>query len=106
MPYELKGTNYTEIFNETCVLIVGYLLFIFTDFVDSLECRGYAGYAIIAIICLNFGGIILLQVFQMFKNLKSACKRFKGSRFWIKFTKKMLSASPKSETIIIAKKAP
>jgi hypothetical protein len=60
LPYESRGTNFTEIFNEGCVLIVGYILFIFTDFVDSLECRGYAGYAIIAIISLNFGGNIVL----------------------------------------------
>lgn len=32
-PYEEPATNKTEIFNECCVLMAGYLLFIFTDFV-------------------------------------------------------------------------
>ena len=38
-PFEDRQTNNNEIFNEGCVLIVGYLLFIFTDFVVSLDCK-------------------------------------------------------------------
>jgi hypothetical protein len=80
-PFDERQTNYTEIFNEGCVLIVGYLLFIFTDFVDSLDYKKYAGYAIICIIALNFGGNILLQVVQMCSNIPRAFRRLRNSRF-------------------------
>jgi hypothetical protein len=86
-PFNERQTNYTEIFNESCVLIVGYLLFIFTDFVDSLDYKKYAGYAIICIIALNFGGNILLQVVQMCSNIPKAFKRLKNSRFCRRYFK-------------------
>jgi hypothetical protein len=57
--------------------MIGYLLFVFTDFVDSLEYRNYAGFVIIGVIGLNFGGNILLQVIQMCKNLKLGWRRLR-----------------------------
>lgn len=86
-PFEERQTNYTEIFNEGCVLIVGYLLFIFTDFVDSLDYKKYAGYAIISIISLNFGGNILLQVVQMCSNIPRAFKMLRNSRLCRRYLK-------------------
>ena len=86
-PFEERQTNYTEIFNEGCVMIVGYLLFIFTDFVDSLEYKKYAGYAIISIISVNFGGNILLQVVQMCSNIPRAFKMLRNSRFCRRYFK-------------------
>ena len=38
-PYEDPFTNKNEIFNEICVLVVGYHLFVFTDFVEDLKIK-------------------------------------------------------------------
>ena len=87
-PFYERQTNFTEIFNEGCVLIVGYLLFIFTDFVDSLDCKKYAGYAIISIIAVNFGGNIVLQVVQMCQNIPKVFNRVRNSQFCRRYFKK------------------
>ncbi len=38
-PYEDRGTNNNEIFNEGCILAASYTLFAFTDFVDYLDSK-------------------------------------------------------------------
>lgn len=74
-PYEEPATNKTEIFNECCVLMTGYLIFIFTDFVESPEMRNRGGFGIIAVIGLNFGVNILLQVIQMAYSIPKSIRR-------------------------------
>ena len=59
-PYEDPFTNKNEIFNEACVLLSSYQLFIFTDYVSSLEIKNITGYLMIATILLNFGTNILI----------------------------------------------
>jgi len=62
MPFDDRQTNYMEIFNECCILAIGYILFIFTDFVMSIDIKVVAGMAIICVIGLNFGVNIIVQV--------------------------------------------
>ena len=61
-PYEERATNSNEIFNELCVLTCSYLLFVFTDFVDSLKTNEIFGYILIGVIFVNFSVNILIQV--------------------------------------------
>lgn len=62
-PYETPQANKSEIFNEACVLAAGYHLFIFTDFVDSLQIKETGGNGIVAVILSNFGINLALQLY-------------------------------------------
>lgn len=53
-PYIEKYNNRLEIFNEFCIIIMGYQLVMFTDFVDDENTKYYSGYTLIGIIGLNF----------------------------------------------------
>jgi hypothetical protein len=68
-PYEDLSTNYNEIFNELCVLSVGYQLFIFTDFVDSIPIKEKVGLGLITSILVNFGVNLLLQLFASLRKI-------------------------------------
>ena len=59
-PYEDSLTNMNEIFNEVCVMLSAYQLFVFTDYVDSLAIKNQFGFLMIGTILLNFGVNILL----------------------------------------------
>jgi hypothetical protein len=83
-PYEDPFTNKNEIFNEACVLLSSYQLFIFTDYVTSLEVKKITGYLMIATILLNFGTNIIIQVGSALCTLPRACRRIKNSQFWRK----------------------
>lgn len=54
-PYQDPFTTRVELFNECCILLVGYQLFVFTDFVDSPEVKSLCGYLMIGSVLLNFG---------------------------------------------------
>jgi hypothetical protein len=59
-PYEDPFTNNNEIFNEACVLLSSYQLFVFTDYVSDANIKKYTGYLMIGTILLNFGTNILI----------------------------------------------
>ena len=59
-PYQDSLTNMNEIFNEVCVMLSAYQLFVFTDYVDSLAIKNQFGFLMIGTILLNFGVNILL----------------------------------------------
>ena len=60
-PYNDSTTNYVEIFNEWCILLSSYPLFVFTDYVSDKQIREIAGYLMIGIILLNFLVNLLIQ---------------------------------------------
>ena len=53
-PFEEPRLNKIEIFNEMCILGNSYLLFVFTDFVDSQRMKDIAGYFMILFTMGNF----------------------------------------------------
>ena len=77
-PYEDPHTNLNEIFNESCVLLSAYQLFVFTDFVDSLQMKNLFGFGMIATILLNFGVNILIQIISALSILPKVCKWLKS----------------------------
>lgn len=77
-PYDSLATNYNEIFNEACVLLFSYQLFIFTDFVSSIEVKAKMGYLMIFTILMNFGVNILIQLIHGLSLLPRACRGFKN----------------------------
>ena len=52
-PFVKKLMNYQDIMNEAIVLICGYHMFVFTDWVDSDNTRFTMGYSLIGFIILN-----------------------------------------------------
>ncbi len=52
-PYDSRRINMIELFNEYTILVAGYHLFIFTDFVEDEQQKWNAGWSIIALIVVN-----------------------------------------------------
>jgi hypothetical protein len=52
-PFEIPLLNRIEVFNECCILIAGYHLFSFTDFVSDSEIKYKMGWSIIGITIIN-----------------------------------------------------
>ena len=88
-PYKDPMTNLNEIFNECCVLLTAYQLFVFTDFVDSIDMKIFFGYCMIGTILMNFGVNILIQLITGLKLLSKVFKRFRQHS--IKYLSKKIS---------------
>jgi|LauGreDrversion4_2_1035121.scaffolds.fasta_scaffold65978_2 hypothetical protein len=58
-PYEEPALNRSEIFNEICVLLTGYQLIVYSDFVKSEKMKSSFGYWMIGTVIFNFGVNIL-----------------------------------------------
>lgn len=52
-PFEDVKMNRIEIFNESTILLSGYHLIFFTDFLPNVEFQYMAGYSMIAVTLLN-----------------------------------------------------
>ena len=59
-PFEDTSLQRNEIFNEICVIVVSYQLFIFTDLIDDLKTKEQFGYLLISSIFFNFGINIMI----------------------------------------------
>ena len=66
-PFESNFDNNKEIFNEICILIVSYSLFIFTDFSMEIDLKNNFGYILISIVIVN----ILVNGFFIVKTILS-----------------------------------
>lgn len=55
--------NKLEMFNETCILIVSYHLFLFTDFVINAEIRYALGWSLIGVTLSNISINMLVILF-------------------------------------------
>jgi hypothetical protein len=51
-PFKVDINNQIEIFNEICIMAIGYILIMFTDYV-GVESRYNGGWALIIIIIMN-----------------------------------------------------
>ena len=59
-----------EVFNELCILLVSYILIIFSDYVDSAQPKTQGGFFIIGIVFLNFIVNLLIMAIGMIGKLK------------------------------------
>lgn len=67
-PY--AGTQQTmEVLNESCLLLTGYSLLLFTDWSPTYALQEIAGYFFIVILCGNFAINALVQCGQMLRKL-------------------------------------
>lgn len=76
-PYSDPFSNANEIFNEMCVLAVAYQLFVFTDFVDSVEIKDQVGLSLIAVILGNFGINLGIQLYNTIRMLPRTIRKIK-----------------------------
>jgi hypothetical protein len=58
-----------EVLNETCLLITGYSLLLFTDWSPTYAYQESAGYSFIVLLCTNFAINALVQCAQMLRKL-------------------------------------
>jgi len=69
-PFESRGSNNNEAFNELCILSCSYTLFMFTDYNLNFEVREIAGFVLIGLILLNFIVNLTVQLMELFINSK------------------------------------
>ena len=73
-----------ETFNELCLLVASYHLFIFTDFVPDSDIHYQAGWSLIAQTVLNIAGNVIVLMRENYLQLKAlailACKKLRGLR--------------------------
>jgi hypothetical protein len=74
-PFETPLLNYMEVFNEVCVLIATYHLFLFTDFVPDPELRYSIGWSIIGVTIVNIIVNMLVMFWSTLKQLRLMFKK-------------------------------
>lgn len=79
-PFERKIVNYMESFNEVCIILLTVTFYAFTMHYDDSRTKWIAGWAVIAIIALNFAINLLLMIFDIFIALKEAYINWRNKR--------------------------
>jgi hypothetical protein len=69
IPYEDPSHHYLEVFNESCILVIGYFLLGFTDLTDDPGIKYNCGWLFIAFFIANSSVNILFIVNQERKNV-------------------------------------
>ena len=77
MPLEKTSMNYIEIFNESTILICGYIMPAFTDFLDNPDIKNYSGFAIISMVLLNLLVNIMLIIKEKIHDLIKTIRKLK-----------------------------
>jgi hypothetical protein len=92
LPFEERGQNALEIFNESCFIACSYSLLLLTDFMPDKARQYNVGWALVAITCLNILVNLSLIVYAMFLTAKRAirkawikCKTGKAKKSSIKY---------------------
>ena len=87
-PFETPLLNYMEVFNEVCVLIATYHLFLFTDFVPDPELRYSIGWSIIGVTIVNIIVNMLVMFWSTLKQLRLMFKKLAAHYLWWKEARK------------------
>ena len=76
-PFENPVLNKMEIFNEICIIVVGYHLILFTDYAPDEDTQYKGGWSIIGITVLNI--VVNMGVMMVFtvRKIKLKFKRFR-----------------------------
>lgn len=69
-PYESRGANRVEVFNEVTILLVALHLYTFTEFVPYAELQTYSGYSLICVVLIN---VLYHLVCMVAITLRSMC---------------------------------
>ena len=72
--------DYLAIFNEAILLVISYLLFLYTEYVPDPEMRYKFGNIMLYLLYINFGVNLLLLIFEIMRLLKKEFLRFKSHR--------------------------
>ena len=68
-PLDSVRGNFMEIFNEGCVLVCGYHLLLFTDFVEDPETKWRAGWSLLGLVLFNILLNITVCVFDFMSQI-------------------------------------
>jgi hypothetical protein len=84
IPFEKSFDNKIEIFNESCILVIGLFLCLFTDFLADSNIQYNIGWIVILIVLLNITVNTFFILKQSIVTLKVTCiklyNRFKRSK--------------------------
>ena len=74
-PLNQPFLNNMEIFNECCLLVSSYFLFLFTDFVPDVKTRYQIGWAFIGLSIANIGVNWLCMLYKVYQAVKLIVRR-------------------------------
>jgi hypothetical protein len=80
-PFESPLLNYLDIFNEICLLGIGYHLTFFTEYESNFSIRYNVGWSVIMLTLLNFLVNAIVIFIESFIRLKVAIKRLYSRYF-------------------------
>ena len=79
-PFDTSFSNNIEVFNEICILLGNYPLFLFTEFLDTesyANNANYIGYVLIGLGMVNILVNMIIIFKKSFRDIKEGCKRLK-----------------------------
>ena len=88
-PFDSKKINYNEIFNEICILIASYHLFMLTDFVATADLQYNIGWSLIAITSTSIVVNLVISLYDTFREIFKYAQWFYRKR---KYNKRILSS--------------
>ena len=68
-PFVDKNQNKLELVNELFITTCGYLLLVFTDFVEDINIKDISGFVMIALIMFNFLLNMMIILYSTLKNI-------------------------------------
>ena len=68
-PFDIPLLNYTEIFNECCIMSAAYHLFAFTDFLGEPNMQYDVGWSLIGVTLLNIIVNMCIMIWGTFRKL-------------------------------------
>ena len=81
-PYESKAVNYLEIFNETFVMVVAYLMLFLTDFTPDLDFQYNVGWLLVALslgnLLTNMSYMTIISLVALYKTMKATIPHLKA----------------------------
>ena len=86
-PFIQPARNLLEIFNELCILVVSYHIFLFTDYVPDPDLKYIFGWCMILITLVNILGNSLAMLCSTFTALKHLWYTIRARLIVMKFLK-------------------
>jgi len=92
-----------ELFNECCVCMAGYHLYLFTDFMPDKELQYTLGFSIISIIGLNLVLNLGTMLIKQLSSCKYKCLKRRHTKAWKKYNKRIMKAALAREKYLVNK---
>lgn len=71
--------NTVEIFNEICILLVSYHVFLFTDIIIDVNIRNLVGLLLIGVTIFNITANMLVVMYYIIKIIKKTFLKYKNA---------------------------